>query len=118
MINFFISQYKRVLHPLRGLRFALLFDRSFQSQVIGGAIVLILYTFLFSPFTQVEVFFLALAWILMLITELQNTSFEEALNKLHPELHESIGRSKDMAAGAVLLAGFFFVFVLTVVALA
>lgn len=50
----------------------------------------------------------------MLITELQNSSFELALDRLHPELHDTIGKSKDMAAGAVLTAGFFLIFVLVV----
>ncbi len=117
MIQFLEKQYRRVSHPIRGIRHALMHDRSYQSQVIGGVIVLSLYSYFFAPFTQTEVLFLALAWILILITELQNSSFEEALDTLHPELHESIGRSKDMAAGAVLIAGFFFVFTLFIVAL-
>jgi diacylglycerol kinase len=51
----------------------------------------------------------------VLITELQNTSFEEALDHLHPELHDKIGRSKDMAAGAVLTAGIFLALVMLVI---
>jgi diacylglycerol kinase len=58
----------------------------------------------FSPLAAWEWLFIGLCWILILITELQNSALEEALNRIHPELHENIGRSKDMAAGAVLLA--------------
>jgi diacylglycerol kinase len=61
--------------------------------------------------------FLALSYALILITELQNTSFEKALDRLHPELHDDIGASKDIAAAAVLTAGLFaLVVVLTIVA--
>jgi diacylglycerol kinase len=60
---------------------------------------------IFSPMEAWEWLFVILCWILILITELQNSALEAALNKIHPELHENIGHSKDMAAGAVLLAG-------------
>ena len=58
----------------------------------------------FSPLAPWEWLFIGLCWTLILITELQNSALEEALNRIHPELHENIGHSKDMAAGAVLLA--------------
>jgi diacylglycerol kinase (ATP) len=70
--------------------------------------------FFFSPLTTAEVLFLILAYILILITELQNSALEYALDHLHPDTHDSIGRSKDMAAGAVLLAGIFLLIVLGV----
>jgi diacylglycerol kinase len=59
------------------------------------------------PLREIEILFLTLAYVLIFITELQNTSFERALNKLHPELHADIGDSKDMAASAVLTAALF-----------
>lgn len=36
--------------------------------------------------------------------EAVNAALEYMLDRLHPELHEEIGRAKDAAAGAVLLA--------------
>jgi diacylglycerol kinase len=51
-------------------------------------------------------------YILILITELQNSALEYALDHLHPDTHENIGRSKDMAAAAVLLAGLLLLIVL------
>ncbi len=41
---------------------------------------------------------------LVLVTELLNTALEELADHLHPARHPAIGRAKDMAAGAVLLA--------------
>lgn len=50
-------------------------------------------------------------WVAILIcmgmvwmAELINTSIEFMLNKLHPEMDESIGKAKDLAAAAVLTA--------------
>jgi diacylglycerol kinase len=36
-----------------------------------------------------------------------NTAIEYSWNKLHPEMHEAVGKIKDIAAGAVLLIGLF-----------
>lgn len=105
------------MYAFKGIYFALCTDFSYQWQFYAGGIVVTAIGFLFWPLTQTELLFLGLAWALILITELQNTSFESALDHLHPELHDKIGRSKDMAAGAVLTAGFFLVFVVAVIAL-
>lgn len=94
----------RFSHPVRGLIYALKHDRSFQSQFYGGALFLFLVWLLLSPLAAWEWLFIGLCLTLILITELQNSALEEALDKIHPELHENIGHSKDMAAGAVLLA--------------
>ncbi len=104
-------------HPLRGIFYALLHDRGYQLQVVGGALALALFVYFFSPLTQTEFLFLGLSYALILITELQNSSFEAALDRLHPELHDSIRQSKDMASGAVLTAGVFMLFVMAVIVL-
>ena len=95
----------RFSHPIRGIMYALRHDRSFQSQFYGGILFLFFMWIVFSPLAAWEWLFIILCWTLILITELQNTALEEALDKIHPELDENIGRSKDMIAGAVLLAG-------------
>ena len=118
IINNLITRlYLRFVNALCGLLFAILHDGSYQMQVISGILVLTVFTYYFSPFTQTEVLFLGLSWTLVLITELQNSSFEEALDRLHPELHDSIKNSKDMAAGSVLTAGLFMLFVMVTIAL-
>jgi diacylglycerol kinase len=108
-------------HPIRGIVYAIANDRAFQLQFFGGIFVLGIfitgYTYFFTPLSQVEILFLGLAYTLILITELQNTSFEEALDRLHPELHDSIKRSKDMAAGSVLISGLFLLFVMATIVL-
>lgn len=49
----------------------------------------------------------AILWLamgLIFVSEALNTALERALDTLHPEKHEGVGRSKDMAAGATLIA--------------
>lgn len=102
----------RFSHPLRGIGYALKHDRSYRTQVYTiGAVVIGVFYFL-EPLEIWEALFILLAYALILITELQNSAFEAALDRLHPEIHEAIGRSKDMAAGAVLTAGVFLLLVL------
>lgn len=104
----------RFKHPLQGLREAFLNDKSFRGQC---------YLFLFICFgilafiTELSawgILFLIQAGVLILITELQNSALEAALNKLHPELHDDIKKSKDLAAAAVLVSGVFLLIVVAV----
>jgi diacylglycerol kinase len=110
------KQLVRFSHPLRGLWHAVRYDRSFKSQFFGGFVALCVVWLIFQPLAPWEWLFIILAWNIVLITELQNSALEEALDHIHPERHSRIGLSKDMAAGSVLLSGFFCV--CTVVALA
>ncbi len=108
----FVHKYLiRLKNALIGVFFAVRTDMSFRLQVVLG-ILFSIFGYLVRPLSDFEMFSLVLSWVLILITELQNTSFETALDRLHPEMHDSIGKSKDMAAGAVLLAAFFALFVI------
>jgi undecaprenol kinase len=103
----FKKQLRRLRFAMSGIRYAVQHDKSFRTQwyIGGGITAAILYSL--SPLSATEVLLLIGAFILILITELQNSALEAALDHLHPELHDTIGKSKDMAAGAVLLAGLF-----------
>jgi diacylglycerol kinase len=106
------SVINKFAHAFRGIFYALANDRSYRVQVyLIGAIVVATFVY-FDPLEYWEILFVLLAYTLMLVTELQNSAFEAALDRLHPELHEEIGRSKDMAAGAVLTASAFLVLVI------
>lgn len=111
-MNFITRNIKRLRFALAGIFYALKNDFSYRWQVSGGIVILGVFVFWQYPLTQMEWLFLGLGWTLVLITELQNSSFEAALDRIHPELHDSIGRSKDMAAGAVLTAGLFLLIVM------
>ncbi len=111
-----IKRYaKRFPHALRGIVHATRTDFSFRTQVYLGLAVLATAVYLFRPLTETELLFLVLAWFLILITELQNSALEAALDRMHPELHQEIGHSKDLAAGSVLIAGLFLIIVITTI---
>ncbi|MCA9366939.1 diacylglycerol kinase [Candidatus Kaiserbacteria bacterium] len=101
----------RYSHPIRGILYALRNDRSYRTQVYSIGLVVVAVFMYFEPLAVWEVLFVLLAYALVLITELQNSALEAALDRLHPELHDMIGKSKDMAAGAVLTAGLFLLIV-------
>jgi diacylglycerol kinase len=100
------QQHRRFRDAFRGFRKAYRNDFNFKLQVWSG-VFFVVFGYLTSPLTESEFLFLALAYALILITELLNTSFEIALDKIHPERHDHISASKDIAAAAVLTAGFF-----------
>ena len=115
MVSFVHKNVRRVGNALRGIWFALRFDFSFKFQFFLGGLIYGAVGFLAWPLSSTAFLFLALSFFLILITELQNSSFESALDRLHPDLHEEIGRSKDMAAGAVLLSGIFALLVIVTI---
>jgi len=47
---------------------------------------------------------IVIAIALVIITEAVNTVLENLLDHIHPERHPTVGKIKDMAAGAVLIA--------------
>lgn len=97
--------FNRFPHALRGLYYALRYDFGFRTQVYLVVAVTMLVSIIFCPLTSTELIFLAFAAALICITELQNSALETALDRLHPELHDAIKHSKDMASASVLVAG-------------
>lgn len=106
---------RRFPHAFRGLKFALWHDFSFKTQFYGGLVVGVAVLFYAWPVTSTEILLLALGWVLILITELQNSSVESSLDHLHPDRHDAIKVTKDMAAGAVVIAGGFYALVIVVI---
>lgn len=112
MKNYFLKIFRSTNFALKGLGHAYKHDQSFRMEtwgVFGYAIIVALAW----PLIQTEWLFLILSYSLILITELVNTSVEHMLSRLHPEDHEIIGRSKDIASASVFIA---FVFAFFVVA--
>lgn len=98
---------RRLHNAWHGIWYAICHDRSFRLQVVVGIPAAISVWYLAWPVSDLELFLIIMATFLVLITELQNTAFETALDRIHPERHEKIGLSKDMIAGSVLLAALF-----------
>lgn len=104
----FLRILRRFPHALRGLWSALRDDFSFQTQVVGGLGTSGFVIWFAWPLSLTEYHFLALGLALLFITELQNSSVEAAMDRLHPDIHDAIGLTKDLAAAAVLVAGGFY----------
>lgn len=96
---------KRLSHPFRGLWYAFTRDFAvrFETIVFGFIGIPAVYV-LFGPLSNAELLLLIFCWFFIVVTEIQNTAIEIALSKLHPEHDEAIGRSKDLASGAVVWA--------------
>lgn len=116
MKDFANKQRYRFKNAFLGYYHAYTSDLNFKLQIWGG-VVFMVFGYFFWPLKSTELMFLALSYALIIITELQNTAFERALDRLHPEQHEHIGRSKDMAAAAVLTAGIFALIVMLTIVL-
>ena len=96
----------RLSHPFRGLWYAFTHDDAIRIEsalaLIGLPTVYILF-----DLSKNELLLLIFCWFFVMVTELQNSSIETALTKLHPEHDEANGRSKDIAAAAVIWAAVF-----------
>ena len=114
-MNIITKNVSRAKYAVAGILFALRTDYSYRTQAWSILLVVTAAILVLQPLSQTEFLFLGLAYTLILITELQNSSFEAALDHMHPEHHDNIGRSKDMAAGAVFSAGLFLIFVLVMI---
>ena len=98
---------RSVEYSLKGLRHAYRVDESFRMEVVWGLPAYAFVAFLLLPMQIWEILLLTFSYLLILLVELINNAFETMLNKVHPERHEEIGRSKDIASAAVLLAFLF-----------
>jgi undecaprenol kinase len=98
---------EKLSHPIRGLAHVLLNDRGMQAVLLIGGVGILLLQHYFGPISDNGNLLLTLAFFLVVITELQNSALETALDKVHPDRHADIGRSKDIAAAAVLCATVF-----------
>lgn len=106
--------HKSVGYALHGLRHAYCTDESFRMEVNIGLPVYLALGYYLAPFQTWEFLLFVFSYHLILIVELVNTAFETMLDKLHPEEHDIIGRSKDISSSAVFLAIVFAIVVCTV----
>ena len=104
-MRFLLRQWRRLRYASRGLLFALHYDRSVRLAWYGLGTITLIVAYLLAPLSGTEGMILALTYGLIIITEIQNSALEYALDHLHPDTHDNIGRSKDLAAAAVLVAG-------------
>lgn len=116
-----MNNVKKIYHSFtyswKGFRHAYNADKSFRLEIQYGLPIYIFLGWYLAPFTALELILFIFSYLLILLVELINTAFEKMIDKLHPEQHEVIGRSKDIASAAVMVAFVFAGFVIVVLAL-
>lgn len=105
-MSLFLHRLKSLIFASKGIWYALRKDSGFKSQIIFGFPIVVAIIYMGWPLSELEWWLVGASYAFILITELQNSAIETALDHIHPEHHESIGHSKDMIAGSVLIAGF------------
>jgi len=92
----------RLGYAWAGLRAAWRMEKSLRTHALAAAGVLA--TLLITRAPGVWWAVVALTVALVLATELLNTALETLCDHLHPQRHEAIKLTKDIAAGAVLVS--------------
>lgn len=105
MQNFLKSRQAAFGHAFRGI--ALLFRSSVHARIHALAFAAVVFAGIFFKINNTEWLTIFLVSGLVLAAESLNSALEEALDVLHPQQNSKIGRSKDLAAGAVLLSAIF-----------
>lgn len=100
---------KSFRHAADGIRSAASTERNFRVELVLGAAAVILLFFL--PLSSVERGIVLLTIGVVLSFELLNTAVEHLMDVLSPQYHEAVKATKDITAGAVLLAAVFATFV-------
>jgi diacylglycerol kinase (ATP) len=96
-----IGMFKALVWSLKGLRHAFVMESSFRLETYGF-IVLGPLAFVLGQ-TPVEKVLLFGSLVLVLSAELLNSSIEAIADKVSPEIHELVGRAKDMGSAAVFV---------------
>jgi undecaprenol kinase len=91
----------KLYNACAGIRFAWSEERNFRTHIILGSATLVLFSIV-----QPAAFWWALIILcitLILAAELINSAVEALIDHLHPEIHATVGKVKDMLAGMVLV---------------
>lgn len=95
----FVDAWKKALG---GIWYAIKTQRNVKVQLVIAVIVII--ASIYFKVNITEAMFLSFATMLVIITEVINTAIEEAVNLCTDKFHPLAKISKDVAAGAVVLA--------------
>lgn len=106
---------KSFSNAIEGVKYAFITERNFRFHII--TLIIVLTVTLFLRLSLVEELLIIIAISIVLIAELFNTAVENLADLYTPRYHELAKRTKDIAAGAVLISallaviiGFFIVF--------
>ena len=91
----------KINNAINGLRFAWQDEANFRRHILSGVAALLLFSVVQPAAVWWALIVLCIA--LVLAAELVNSAIEALSDHLHPEIHSSIGKVKDMLAGMVLV---------------
>jgi diacylglycerol kinase (ATP) len=100
--SFLINRFKSVRYAFNGALYLCRTEASIQIQLVV-ALIIIIAGFYFQISTTEWLIQIAMIGLVISMEGI-NTSIEYIADFVHPELHASIGRIKDIAAGAVFIA--------------
>ena len=89
-------------YSVQGLASAVRHESAFRLELLLGLVHYALV--LLVPMSAVERLLLAVAWPLLLVTELLNSAVENVVDLASPEWHELAKRAKDTGSAAVFVA--------------
>ncbi len=93
---------KSFKYAFSGIISAVKYERNFRFHIV--LTIYALWLSRFYDFTKIEYSILFIAISFVLVSELFNTSIEETVDLVSPLYNEKAKRSKDVAAGAVLIS--------------
>lgn len=103
MKNFLIGRSKSLIYAFRGIFKLITTEHSIMAQLFISTFMTIV-GFYFS-ISKTDWMFQIFAIGLVLSVEGLNTAIEKLADFIHPDQHHKIGFIKDIAAGAVMIAG-------------
>ncbi|MDO8511956.1 MAG: diacylglycerol kinase family protein [bacterium] len=93
---------RRLKYALHGLMVGIKHDRSIRLHIIVGVVVFIASFFVCLSSLDWAVLILTIFFVIAM--EYVNSAIESFADRVHPEQHLAIKKTKDLAAAAVLLA--------------
>jgi len=97
-----VARLKSFAYALQGLAFLMRTQPNARVHLL--ATVLVCAAGVYFRLSRAEWLWIAVAIVLVWRAEAFNTALEQLADTLHPEQHPGIGRAKDVAAAAVLIA--------------
>jgi diacylglycerol kinase (ATP) len=102
MGTFLIRSMKRFAYAIQGVAFLVRTQRNARLHLL--ATLGVCAAGIYFGLSRAEWLWITAAIVLVWSAEAFNTALEQLADALHPERHPAIGRAKDVAAGAVLIA--------------
>ncbi len=104
-MNSLVKFFKGFLFAAKGIAFVVLKERNMKVHLL--AVLTVTLAGFYFNITNTEWIAVCLCFALVIGLEMLNTAIEILADKLHPQQNEQIGRVKDIAAGAVMVAAIF-----------